>query len=776
MKICILAAVIAQIAAQGCVPEGTPAGEIRTGVFLDIARSEVVCNNLAGMGPDTNCAQQEIRYAKVGIDFGEDGSTFTEIDLVVTNVSKYEPNNVIRNGRTEEQTGEIAQINMAGDQSTMFKYEWVNTGTNDRVIFSTGYSMFMFDLDIGEAGRLAESMVLCEDNLNRNLVTTIEEACSLQGQPDPCLDTTLVIEQVEDDPKARNCWKTIATERGYGRDNVESPSQILQPVADMTEFEKAAARKYVNYTFEVGPSVLFIRYSLTAESAGTESGRNFQFSALGAGIRRDNFLPCYSCDEDTAECEACGSGVPGPDNSAPDLPACPEDSYAADCPADVNAVCRPGYMAYPACKETCAVGCTKECTQYGCYKYDCYKCGTDECAEGSECYANACSNPLNVYPGEAICEKSCKAYVCYNYNCYECGSPGCEEGSACYESMCKDGPGKPGQYPTMDACNAAGMDGTGCKKAICEPEVTKKCYMCDDPFLLSIDVNYCENYASMTNPLFNKPGYNCKVSCSPPVARKDPHLYLPHGARADFRGENNVTFVMLSAKDLAFNVKFEEADFAWSRRLVHGTKMSAAYWVVRTTTGKVLKVEYNTSCKAGGVVYEEGHRAVTIKEDAPALVVDNVQIALKNKKLSVLVVGKWHAAASIAAFPFGNLDANKNKKLLDIEIEALYDADRDVVAPHGIFGQAYDGDTIGISGKMDKDRAAESTTAAQAEGAIEGTWKDYRLLNNFDTDFKYSRFDKLAAKPRDVSKLTGSKATAPKADGIVGASDLPAVE
>ena len=44
---------------------------------------------------------------------------------------------------------------------------------------------------------------------------------------------------------------------------------------------------------------------------------------------------------------------------------------------------------------------------------------------------------------------------------------------------------------------------------------------------------------------------------------------------------------------------------------------------------------------------------------------------------------------------------------------------------------------------------------AQAEGAIEGDWKDYIMASEFSTDFKFSRFDAKAAKPRDVSKLTG---------------------
>jgi len=45
-----------------------------------------------------------------------------------------------------------------------------------------------------------------------------------------------------------------------------------------------------------------------------------------------------------------------------------------------------------------------------------------------------------------------------------------------------------------------------------------------------------------------------------------------------------------------------------------------------------------------------------------------------------------------------------------VSISPLYNADSDVVAPHGIIGQAYDGDALAVDGKIDTDRSAESTT------------------------------------------------------------------
>ena len=76
-------------------------------------------------------------------------------------------------------------------------------------------------------------------------------------------------------------------------------------------------------------------------------------------------------------------------------------------------------------------------------------------------------------------------------------------------------------------------------------------------------------------------------------------------------------------------------------------------------------------------------------------------------------------------FPFTGL--NPGQTLLDVEVRALYDADHDVVAPHGLFGQSFDGDEIAVSGRLDVRNATNSTTEAQAEGAIEGSWRDYML-------------------------------------------------
>merc|ERR1719482_64054 len=91
--------------------------------------------------------------------------------------------------------------------------------------------------------------------------------------------------------------------------------------------------------------------------------------------------------------------------------------------------------------------------------------------------------------------------------------------------------------------------------------------------------------------------------------------------------------------------------------------------------------------------------------------------------------GKWEVVA--ASLPFPNPKAHPKKALLNLKIDAKegYDPDHDAVAPHGIIGQSYDGDGVGVDGAVDDYKAGgdEVTTTAMAEGAIEGEHSDYKM-------------------------------------------------
>lgn len=270
------------------------------------------------------------------------------------------------------------------------------------------------------------------------------------------------------------------------------------------------------------------------------------------------------------------------------------------------------------------------------------------------------------------------------------------------------------------------------------------------------------------------------------TARKDPHLHFAHGGRGDFRGEHDKIFNFLSARNISMNARVEAADFHWAKRAVHGSRFASVYWTIRTTGNRILQVEYHAT-NTTAVVHNlnetsPASRDATLVKKSQAqiesndfygatYVLDNVIVKLISRECSVTVDGKWAMSAKASPFPFASLNrvdessmesATITKSLLDLSAIPLYDVEMDVVAPHGILGQSFDGDDVGIDGKIDSKMKEneETTTIAQAEGAIEGVHTDYMIKGSrdpFSTSFKYSRFDSVAAKPRDVSTLTGNR-------------------
>jgi len=88
---------------------------------------------------------------------------------------------------------------------------------------------------------------------------------------------------------------------------------------------------------------------------------------------------------------------------------------------------------------------------------------------------------------------------------------------------------------------------------------------------------------------------------------------------------------------------------------------------------------------------------------------------------------------------------------------------------HGIIGQSFRDATV-RHGKLDEyyiwktPARADSdgmlppmTTSAQAEGAIEGVYTDYKLLSPWSTDFVFSHYDSTTTQvPEGVAKRTAS--------------------
>ena len=208
---------------------------------------------------------------------------------------------------------------------------------------------------------------------------------------------------------------------------------------------------------------------------------------------------------------------------------------------------------------------------------------------------------------------------------------------------------------------------------------------------------------------------------------------------------------------------------------VHGTRLSAAYWTLRTVAGKEVTVSVDAlnstaAHKALGqlAVVKEGGVVVPFSEDQP-FASANVAVKITGRKVTV-TNGAWEMAAHVSPFPFAQL--NKGQVLLNVAIKPLVDVENDAVAPHGLIGQSWDGDEVDFDGAVDTDRSVETTTKAQGEGAIEGSLDEYKMSGAHATAFKYARFDARRAARRDASKLTGTRR--PKATrGTVGSSSAP---
>jgi len=211
-----LAAVAAQDAL--CSAAGAPPVIQATGVDLNFVQAEVTCNNLGGFKPLPDepgflpCNDEELRYTNFGTDFGLDIGPADNVvlDLVVTNLTSYIPNNARRNGRTQDQTGSFGQVNLADDQSTDFAYRFYETGTNTPVSLSTGIDFLFFDLDVGEVCPAQHSLiyrfnrllhvVVCRASLFLSSPTYLHVLCSQAGRLTESIDVqgALSVTTVED--------------------------------------------------------------------------------------------------------------------------------------------------------------------------------------------------------------------------------------------------------------------------------------------------------------------------------------------------------------------------------------------------------------------------------------------------------------------------------------------------------------------------------------------------------------------------------------------------
>jgi len=257
---------------------------------------------------------------------------------------------------------------------------------------------------------------------------------------------------------------------------------------------------------------------------------------------------------------------------------------------------------------------------------------------------------------------------------------------------------------------------------------------------------------------------------SPPSATGsgDPHIVGAHGDRFDFKGEDGVAYALLSARDLAVNGRFKHDVYTLGSKEVHGSFITEAYLTARTASGEIVRLSYNASAPSVAELLV-GPRKLTLAISSLAVnevgldqfTQDTLDVKLQKNHMNdaslVVSDGAWVVTCSTRLYPYST--DNKMKTRLDLSFTPAKGAAKSLVAPHGLIGQTFDRDQIAVDGAQDDYSGNVVVTKAMGEGAIEGAASDYALplQDPYSPAFKYSRFNTVAAPPRDVSKLAGIK-------------------
>jgi len=231
-----------------------------------------------------------------------------------------------------------------------------------------------------------------------------------------------------------------------------------------------------------------------------------------------------------------------------------------------------------------------------------------------------------------------------------------ETKSVCWSPLAFDG--IPGFVDTWTGRNAypaeCGQPSYGCRTDICGTNANSTCCAAFDPAEVVNEVNvspvctidtYISVPAGLLCNLGYKPGefetYKCCLPGYPDGGTGDPHLHFAHGGRADVRGQPGAHLNFLSARNVSLNVRMAASDFHWSKRLIHGTHIDAAFWTLRTSENKLIKIAFESTkpSRANVTLISSGsahERASVVHEGAQALQVDNVEVALAERVLTVM--------------------------------------------------------------------------------------------------------------------------------------------
>jgi len=230
----------------------------------------------------------------------------------------------------------------------------------------------------------------------------------------------------------------------------------------------------------------------------------------------------------------------------------------------------------------------------------------------------------------------------------------------------------------------------------------------------------------------------------------DPHVHRADGWKTDIRGRHGAILNYLSAPNISLTVLMTNSTFFQKHgaQKVHGSHITAAYITLRHNQTGTLITAALTAAKTpwfAPITYVSvgGAKPVKVSTDKlRSLVNGGINITAATRS-SVEVSTKDYYVALTRRNLYKPMPGTK-PNFVDVSIRRLSTDGRQPI--HGIIGQSFDiNHRIHANGKLDDYTAAEVTTTAQGEGAIEGVISDYEMRSAFDTRFKFSRFDDVAA-------------------------------
>ena len=207
--------------------------------------------------------------------------------------------------------------------------------------------------------------------------------------------------------------------------------------------------------------------------------------------------------------------------------------------------------------------------------------------------------------------------------------------------------------------------------------------------------------------------------CTAPGAGADgdPHFTGADKDKFDFKGEHGVIYNLLSAAYVTLNALFQHKDYKEAgpnHRLVKGSYITEGYVAVRTAVGRMISIEYDAARAVLIKISVNGTEPTAYK--APfSMTLDDVSVSLE-KRAATIKTSEWTIGLSSKMKPgmVGATTCADGKCFLEVKMSPLVDVATLKVAPHGLIGQTYDGDGVGVIGKTDDYKTRDNAVTARA--------------------------------------------------------------